>query len=179
MLSTILAVAEGVEDEGIVLWPDSAELIWGLVAFLLLMAVMFKFVFPRANQALEERRASIQGQLEQADAKLVEAEEAKRAFEASIADAQGEANRIIEDARQTAESLRSGILAKAEDEAAQLLEKARADVAAERERLLQELRTQIGTLSVELASRIVERELDPATHQTLVDEYITDLARSN
>jgi F-type H+-transporting ATPase subunit b len=176
--SLILAVTEG-EPEGIQLFPDTAELIWGAVGFLLLMLIMMKFVFPKANQTLEDRSAAIQGKMEEADAKLAEAESSKADFEAGLADARGEANRIVEDAKQTAESLRRDIVAKAEDEAAQLLEKARADVAAERDRVLQELRTQVGVMSVELASRIVERELDPATHQGLVDDYIQDLASAN
>ena len=175
---TLLAVAEDASGIDLLL-PAIPELIWGFVAFLLLMGLMFKFVFPKADQALEDRSAAIQGKMEEADKRLVEAEKSKADFEAGIADARGEATRIIEEAKQTAESLRRDIVAKAEDEAAQLLEKARADVAAERDRVLQELRSQVGVLSVELASRIVERELDPSTHQLLVDEYIQNLSRTN
>lgn len=175
---TLLAVAEDASGVALLI-PAWAELIWGFVAFVILMALMFKFVFPKANQALEDRSAAIQGKMEEADNKLLEAERSKADFDAGLADARGEANRIIEDAKQTAESLRRDIVAKAEDEAAQLLEKARADVNAERDRVLQELRAQVGTLSVQLASRIVERELDGATHQALVDEYIQNLSRTN
>lgn len=175
---TLLAVVEDASGAELLL-PALPELVWGAVAFFALMALMAKFVFPKANQTLEDRSAAIQGKMEQADAKLAEAETSKSEFEAGIADARGDANRIIEDAKQSAESLRRDIVAKAEDEAAQLLEKARADVATERERVLQELRTQVGVMSVELASRIVERELDTATHQGLVDDYIRDLASAN
>ena len=104
---------------------------------------------------------------------------AARDYEASIADAQGQANRIIEDAKATAESLRADILAKAEAEAAQIVERAHGEVAAERDRVLQELRTQVGTMSVELAARIVEKELDDSAHEHLVDEYIQRLSSGN
>jgi hypothetical protein len=113
-MTLVIAAAEG----GIQLFPDTSELVWGLVAFLLLMLFMAKFVFPKANAALEERSAAIQGRMEEADAKLTEAEETRRRFEASIADARGEANRIIEEARQAAEQVRADIVAKAEAEAA-------------------------------------------------------------
>ena len=175
---TILAVAEGAEEE-FELLPDTPELIWGLVAFLLLLALMYKFVFPRANQMLDDRRSAIEGKMEEADAKLVEAEEARRRFDANIEASRGEATAIIDEARTTAESLRAEIVAKAEAEAAQIVERAQADVAAERDRTLQELRTQVGVISVELASRIVERELDPATHAELVDDYIQRLSSQN
>ena len=179
MLATtlLLAVEEGAE--GIELFPEPPELIWGLVAFLILMALMMKFVFPKANEALEARSAAIQGRLAEASAKLTEAEEAKRAYEASIADAQGEANRVIEEAKATGEALRAEIVAKAETEAAAIVERAHTDVAGERERVVQDLRSQVGAISVELASRIVERELDPATHQGLVDDYIARLSSQN
>lgn len=178
LLTTILALEEGAP-EGIELWPEPPELIWGAVAFLLLLAIMYKFVFPNVNQMLEDRSAAIQGKMEEAEQKLVEAEEAKASYEASISDARGEATRIIDEAKATAESLRADIIAKAEQEARGIVERAQGEVAAERDRALQELRTEVGALSVELASRIVERELDASTHQQLVDDYIQQLSRNN
>ncbi len=178
MLPLVLAVTEGPGEE-LQLLPDFPELIWGFVAFSILMAFMFWKVFPTLNATLDERGARIQGQIEQAETVRGEAEQLRTQYEAQLADSRAEANRIVEEAKQTAESLRRDIVAKAEDEAAQRLEKARADVDAERDRVLQELRTQVGVMSVALASRIVERELDPATHASLVDEYIQDLASAN
>jgi len=177
LLTAVLAAEEGAE--GIELLPDQAELIWGIVAFLLLMAAMFKLVFPKLNQTLEERGRSIQGRMEEAEAKLTEAEEARRRYEAAISDAQGEANRIIEEAKSTGESLRADIVAKAEAEAEQIVDRARREVVGERDRALQELRGQVGNLSVELAARIVEKELDAAAHEHLVDEYIQRLSSDN
>jgi F-type H+-transporting ATPase subunit b len=172
LFTPILAAENG---DGLALFPDPSELVMGLVAFLLLMVILFKVAFPKLNAMLEERQAAIQGKLEEADSKLTEAEEAKRNFEANLDDARGEASRIIDEAKATAESLRADILAKAEDEAAAMIERAQADVQAERQRVLQELRVQVGAMSVELASRIVERELD----EGLVDEYIERLSSQN
>jgi F-type H+-transporting ATPase subunit b len=167
------------ESEGIELLPDTPELIWGLFAFIVLFLVMRKLVFPRLNAALDERRTMIEGKLEQADAKLVEMEEAKRRFEASLGDARGEAARIVEEAKTASESTREAILGSAREEAQRIVERATAEANAERVRLLEELRGQVGALSVQLAERIVERELDAATHSSLVDEYIQRLAAQN
>ena len=175
LLTTILAV----ETEGIELFPDESELIWGLVAFLLLMGVMMKLVFPKLNEVLEERSAAIQGKMEEADRKLEESEAAKRRFEESLDDARGEANRIIEEAKATADQVRAEARTRAEAEAAQILERAQAEVSAERDRVVQELRSQVGEISVQLASKIVERELDRSTHEGLVDEYIQRLSSQN
>jgi F-type H+-transporting ATPase subunit b len=174
----LLAASE--ESSGIdLLLPDISELIWGLVAFSILFAVMRALVFPRLNTMLDERRASIEGKLEAADAKLVEMEEAKRAYEANLGDARGEANRILEEAKAAADSVAKSIRASAEEEAKRIVERATAEANAERMRLLDELRGQVGVLSVQLAERIVERELDAATHSGLVDEYIQRLAAQN
>lgn len=178
MSSLLLAVAENGE-ESVEILPAAPELIWGLVAFLLLLGVMSKLVFPRVNEMLDDRATAIQGKMEEADAKLAEAEESKARFEESIADARGEATRIIEESKSTAESLRADIIARAEEEARGIVERAQNEVAAERDRALQDLRTEVGRLSVDLASRIVERELDASTHQGLVDDYIQRLSRSN
>jgi len=167
------------EPSGIELLPDTPELIWGLFAFIVLFLVMRKLVFPSLNAALEDRRALIEGKMEEADAKLVEMEEAKRSFEASLGDARGEAARILDEAKTAAESTREAILESAREEAQRIIERANSEANAERVRLLEELRGQVGALSVQLAERIVERELDAATHAGLVDEYIQRLAARN
>jgi len=176
---TVLLAAESGGSGQDLLLPAVPELIWGLFAFIVLFLVMRKLVFPSLNTALEERRALIEGKMEEADAKLVEMEEAKRAFESSLGDARGEAARILDEAKSDAESSREAILEGAREEAQRIIERANTDANAERIRLLEELRGQVGALSVQLAERIVERELDASTHAGLVDEYIQRLAAHN
>lgn len=170
-----------VEDDGgsLELLPHSAELIWGVVAFALLMAFMSKFVFPKMNEMLDERGARIQGQIEEAESQRSQAEQLRREYEEQLADARNQANDILEDARGQAERLRAEAVRKADEEAAQIAARAREDVAAERGRLVQDLRGQVAALSVELAGKIVQRELDPAQHQQLVDQYINELSGLN
>ena len=178
-MNSLLVAADAYGDGNLELLPEPAELIWGLFAFLILFLVMRKLVFPRLNATLDERRALIEGKLEEADAKFVEMEQAKRTFEASLGDARGEAGRILEEAKAAAETTREAILESAREEAQRIIERANADANAERVRLLEELRGQVGALSVQLAERIVERELDASTHSGLVDEYIQRLAARN
>lgn len=173
----VLAV-EG-RDPDLQLVPDFPELLWGAVAFSLLMAFLFTFVFPRLRQTLDERSAKIQGQIEEAEAVRGEAEQFRRQYEEQLADARSEANSIVEDARQQAERLRQDVLARAEEEAQQIVARAREEAEADRGRLVQELRGQVAALSVELASRIVQRELDETRHRELVDQYINELSGLN
>jgi F-type H+-transporting ATPase subunit b len=174
----ILAAEEG-GNPGAVILPETAELVYGFIAFMIVFFVLRAVAFPRINQLLEDRAAAIQGKMEEADKALAEAETVKANYAASVDEARGEANRIIDEAKSTAESLRRDIIAKAEAEAQSIVARAQNEVATERDRVLQELRAEVGSLSVALASKIVEKELDPAAHQGLVDEYIQSLSRSN
>ena len=85
-------------------------------------------------------------------------------------------NRIIEDARATAEQLRRDIQAKAEEEAGATVVRAQEEIHAERDRAFQELRDQVAQIAVDLAGRVVNEELDPAAHERLIDEYIEQVA---
>jgi F-type H+-transporting ATPase subunit b len=174
----VLATEEGVDPQ-LQLFPDTAELIWGIVAFVLLFLLLARFALPSMNRMLEERRARIQGQLEEAEAIKVEAEELRRQYQQQLRDARAEANAIIDRARSDAEQVRESKIAEADEEADGIRQRARADAEAERARLVQQLRTQVAALSVDLAGRIVHRELDEDQHRTLVDEYIDQLSSMN
>ena len=159
--------------------PEFAELLWGAVGFALLMAILFKFVFPSLGKMLDERGAKIQGQMEQAETERQQAEQLRRQYEEQLADSRSQGNALVEEARAQAERVRADILARAEEEAQQVRQRARADVEAERGRIVQDLRGQVATLSVELAGKIVQRELNPEQHRQLVDQYINELSGLN
>jgi F-type H+-transporting ATPase subunit b len=160
------------------LYPHLNELIVGAVAFFVLLAFMAKWVLPRVNQLLEERRERIVGQLEQAERSRREADELQARYRHQLDSARDEANRIIEEGRRTADQLRRDLQARAERDAEAIVARAQDAVASERERAFQELRTQVASLAVELAGIVVSRELDPSTHQRLIDDYIDQVAGS-
>lgn len=172
LASVVLAAEEG----DLQLLPDASELIWGAVAFTVLMAILGYLVFPRLNQALDERSARIQGQIEDAEAVRGEAEQLRRQYEEQLSGAREEANRIVEEAREQAERVKNDAQSQAEREAQQILARAREEAEAERGRVVSDLRGQVASLSVELAGRIVERELDEERHRELVDSYINELS---
>lgn len=178
MLPFVLAVVEGADEE-FQLLPDFPELIWGFVAFSILMAFMFWKVFPTLNKTLDERGAKIQGQITEAETLRAEADALRVQYDAQLADSRTEANRIVEEARAQAERLKADQIAKAEEEAVQIRARAQDEVAAERGRLVSELRGQVAAISVELAGKIVQRELDESQHRALVDQYINELSGLN
>jgi len=160
------------------LYPQASELIVGAIAFGILFFFMWKWVVPRVNTLLEERRAQIQGQLESAEQTRQQAEGELAEYRKQLASARDEANRIIEEARETAEQFRRDIQAKAEEESRNIVARAQDEIRAERDRVFNELRAQVADIAVTLAGRVVGAELDTKSHARLIDEYIEQVASS-
>lgn len=177
----ILAAEEGAEAPSTLqlIFPAPAELVYGAIAFIVVFLAVAKFAMPRLNTMLDERSEAIQGQMEAAERAKADAAAEKAAQADQLAAAKAEGQRIIEDAKQSAEQLRRDLIADGEAQKAAIIASGQTEIDAERDRLLQELRSEVGNLSVALASKIVEKELDAAAHQGLVDEYIAGLSRTN
>ena len=175
LIATALLAAEQVSDKKD-LYPKLSELVVGAVAFAILFFFMAKWVVPRLNAILEERRAKIQGDLEKAEQTRQQAEQELTDYRTQLAGARDEGNRIIDEARKTAEAMRMEMNKKAEPESQGIVARAQDEIRAERDRVFQELRTQVGELSLQLAGRMVGESLDKARHLRLVDEYIDQLS---
>lgn len=173
-LAYVLA-QEAAEHEQSPILPAANELIWGTVAFLILLFLMYRTVFPSINQAFKDRRANIEGKLEQAEREREEAEQLLEEYRRRLRDAEDETQRILEEARSNAERVRRDLLAKAEGDAGRELDRARQAIRAERDQAIRQLRNEVGTLAVELATRVVGDSLDRERQLRLVDEYIDEL----
>lgn len=178
---TLLAQAEGApaeENDAADLYPHWNELLVGAIAFAILFFFMWKWVLPRVNAILEERREKIQGELERAEQARLAAEKELAEYRAQLASAREESNRIIDEARKTAEQLRRDLQAKAEQEAQAIVVRAQEEIRAERDRVFQELKAQVGEIAVDLAGRIVGESLDGQRHAKLIDDYISAVTGS-
>ena len=158
------------------LYPHASELIVGAIAFGILFYFMWKWVIPRVNTLLDERRAQIQGQLESAEQTRMQAERELQDYRQQLAHAREDSNRIIEEARETAEQFRRDIQAKAEEESRNIVARAQDEIRAERDRVFNELRAQVADIAVTLAGRVVGAELDTKSHARLIDDYIEQVA---
>lgn len=179
MTSLVLLAASEGADESLQLLPATAELIWGIVSFVVLFAILARIALPAMNKALDERQARIQGKLEEAEEVRVEAEELRRQYQQQLDEARTRANEIVDEARADADRVREQRVEEAEQEAQTIRQRAQDDAEAERSRLVQQLRGQVATLSVDLAGTIVRREIDARQHESLVDDYIDQLSRMN
>ncbi len=140
---------------------------------------MWKFGVPAVKNMEKAREDRIRNDLESAEKARVEAEAEKAQYLAQIADAKNEAGRLIEEARQAAETVRADLVARAEQEANDIRARAQADIANQTNQAMAQLRTDVAALSIDLAGRIVERNLDTDTNRQLVDSFIDQVSRSN
>src|SRR5581483_4879474 len=173
-----IAYANDVEDckkSKSIISPAAPELIWGSIAFLIVLVVLLKFAFPGLKKSLKQRADKIREDLEKAEAARREAEDEKRQYEAQIADARSEANRIVEEAREAAEQVRRDLTSRAEADAAEVRSRAQADAQLAVQNAMSDLQHRVADLSIELAEKIVERNLDHDTQLALVESYISSV----
>jgi F-type H+-transporting ATPase subunit b len=158
--------------------PETNEIIWGSIAFLVLFLAFLKWGLPAVRNMMATREDRIRGDLERAESARTESEGVLEQYRAQLADARTEASRIIEEARQAADQMRTDLIARAEADAADLRTRAQEDIRLAGERAMADLRTRVSDLSIELAERIVERNLDRDTQLALIENYINEVGTS-
>jgi len=172
----IYLAAEAGETEHNPIIPLWQELVLGSIAFALICFVLMKFVFPRMEQTFRARVDAIEGGIKRAEEAQAEANQLLEQYRAQLAEARTEAARIRDEARADAEGIRQDVLAKAREESDRIIAACNDQLNAQRESILRQLRTEVGTLAVDLASRIVGESLaDEARSRGTVDRFISEL----
>jgi F-type H+-transporting ATPase subunit b len=159
--------------------PETNEIVWGGLAFAVLLVLMWKFGLPPVRKMLKDRESRIRDDLERAEQAKVEAEALLEEHRRQVAGARNEAARIIEEARQQADQVRRDLITKAEADAAELRARAAEDVRLATERAMTELHRNVAELSIDLAEKVVERNLDRPTQEALIESFINQIGRSN
>lgn len=162
-----------------VLIPELPDLIWGSIAFLLILVVMIWKGVPRINAALDARTDAIAGGIKRAEEAQAEAQAALQKYNEQLAGARAEANKIREEAREDAKVIRAELIEQAQADAARLVATAQQQIDAERAAALASLRTEVGGLALDLASGVIGESLaDDKKAAGIVDRFLADLAAS-
>jgi F-type H+-transporting ATPase subunit b len=158
------------------LLPNMTELIVGLITFGIIFVVLWRVLIPRLNQTLAERTDKIEGGLQRAEEARAEANATLTKYREQLAEARHEAARLREEAREQGAQIIAEMREQAQAEARRITESAQAQIEAERQQALTALRTEVGTLATELASRIVGESLtDEARQSRMVDRFLDEL----
>jgi F-type H+-transporting ATPase subunit b len=159
--------------------PATNELIWGSAAFVVLLIGLWWKGIPAIKNLMAQREDRIRADLERAESAKAEGEAVLAQYQAQVANARNEAAQIVEEARQAADQVRRDLTARAEEEANEIRTRAQNDIGIQRERAMAELRSEVTELAIQLAERIVERNLDRSSQQQLVDSFIDQVGRRN
>lgn len=160
---------------GIVPWTFIAQLLNLFIQVYLIK----RFLFKPINEMLEKRKAKADAEIQDAQKARTEAIAMKTEYEQSILDAKSKANEILALAQKTASDQSEEILKDAKAEAAAIKEKAEADIAQERRKAVNEIKGEIGDMAMEIAGKVIERELNEKDHEKLIDEFILNVGETS
>jgi F-type H+-transporting ATPase subunit b len=149
-------------------------MIVGALAFFIVFGALWKILVPRIMTTLNERTDQIEGGLQRAGEAQAEADQLREQHQAQLAEARHEAARLREQSREEGAAIIAGMREQAQADARRITEAASAQIEADRQQAFSSLRAEIGTLSVQLASKIVGESLeDEARHSGVVDRFLT------
>lgn len=179
MIKSMMIMAAAAEQgQANPLIPNIWEIVVTSVGFLVLLFIVIKFVVPAMEKSYVERRDAIEGGLERAQAAQAEAAQLKNNYEQLLQEARTEASQIREQARTEAAQIVAEARQNASAEASRISEQASVQIGAERQQAVTALRTEVGTLATQLASKIVGEALnDDARSQRVVDRFLEDLEK--
>ena len=155
----------------------NGTLIAEIIAFLLMLGVLARWVYPPIVRAAEARQNQIKQQLEQAEKARQDAEARLNAAQEEITKARVQAGQIIEQANRAAERIQQEAQEKAREEARRIVEAASRDIDAERQRAIQAIRLQMADLVTEAVRRIVGESLDGERHRKLIEATIEQVEK--
>ena len=158
------------------IFPELNEIIWGGAAFLILLVVMVKKGFPAVKGAMDARAERIQADLDAAETAKSDAQAIQADYEARLADAKGEAARLFEEARTTADQLKVDLTSRAEADVVEMRERATADIEASRQQAIADLRVEVAGIALGAAERVVQSSLDEDAQRRLIDQYIDEVS---
>jgi F-type H+-transporting ATPase subunit b len=146
-----------------------------VIAFIVMIAILARYVYPRVLAAAEGRQRQIAGQLEAAERARQEAEQRLKDAAAELQKARGQSAEIIEGANRLAEQLRADGRAKAEEDAKRIVESARREIEAERLKALDSVRAEVADLVVAATERVIGESLDVTRQRQLIERAISEV----
>jgi F-type H+-transporting ATPase subunit b len=176
------AQEHGIDDQGYTthhpLWPEQAEIIYGGLASVIVIGLLIWKAGPLLKKAMAARTAKIQDELDDSAAARRDAEAEAARIRQSLGNIEAERQRLLAEADAQAAAMLADGRARLEVEVAELDAKADADIAAGAGRAGDELRGEIARLAGSAADLVVERSLDDATQQELIEAFIAKVGAS-
>lgn len=158
------------------LTPELNQLIYSILAFLVMVFILGKFAFPPIMDMLKKREETIRGAIDEAEKTREEANRLMEEYKAQMAEARKEAQETIEKGKQLGESMKAEIAAKASEEARLTIERAQEEIEREKERAIADLQAQVAQLTILASSKVIQKSLDEKSHIKLVEDAIAEVS---
>ena len=138
-----------------------------------------KFLFKPIREILEKRKAMADAQISDAEKAKEEALTMKAEYEQNMAAAREKANDILVSAQKTASAQSEEILQEASQQAKAIKAKAESDIAQERRKAVNDIKNEIGSMAMDIAGKVIEREISEEDHRKLIDEFISNVGEAS
>ncbi len=156
------------------LQPDTGLIIWTTITFLILVVILSKTAWKPILAGIEEREKHIRENIERAEKANADATALRQQYETQIASSQRQMQDLIGQARSEGEKARAELVAAARAESDRIIEKGRRDLAGETDKLREVLRSEVASLSMDVAEKIIGRSID----QKVADEILKESLKS-
>ncbi len=177
----ILPLAPAVGSEGTegpnLFTGDLGNILWSLITFACVLFVLGKFAWGPVLNALQKREDFIRDSLEQAKRDRQEAEARLKEYSDKLVQAKAEATTIVEEGRRDGDALKRKIEEDAKSEAGKMIERAKREIGIATNTAVKSLYDLSGELAVNIASRIIRKELNPKEHERLISESIEEFSK--
>ena len=143
------------------------------------MWLIKKFLFKPINEVIEKRRQLTENEIKGAREAKEKADAMKKEYETSLSSAQAEAAEIVAKAQKDAQGKADNIVKEAEDQAKGIIERAEADIEQSKKKAINEAKDTIGGLAMDIAGKVVEKEINENDHKKLIDEFINNVGEAS
>ncbi|WP_068166621.1 F0F1 ATP synthase subunit B [Rhodococcus phenolicus] len=175
MADSILLLAEEAETHNPLL-PATYDIVWSLVALIIVGLVFWKYVLPLFQKVLDERSEQIEGGIKKAEEAQAEAAAALEQYRAQLAEARTEAAQIREEARTQGQQIIADMKAQAQEESDRIVAAGHSQLQAQRQQIVTELRGDLGRTAVDLSEKIIGEALsDDVKRAGSIDRFLSEL----
>lgn len=154
-------------------------IIFQILNLLLLMVLFKKYLFKPVTEILEKRQAEIEGHYQEAQQAETDAKAMKADYESKMAGARQEADRVIKTATESANVMSASIVEDARTQADQLKRRAQTEIDLERRRAFDEVKGELSGIALDIASQVIEREVNEKDHEAFINEFIKNVGEAS
>jgi len=153
-------------------------IVWTIVTFVLLVIVLRVYAWKPLLSALQQREEHVRSSLERAEQARAEAERILEDNRKQLANAGAEASRILAEGRSLGEKLKNELLEQANRQSRKMIDQAKQEIDREKDAALEKLRSEVASLAIGAAEKILDETLDENRHRKIVDGYLRDLPKN-